>query len=66
MIIIEQVLLLLSILIIFGLSLLDLCDSIKSENIRHHLGTRTPYRIKYNKNDSKIKFRSEFWLVVLL
>lgn len=27
--------------------------------IENHLGSRTPYRFKYNKNDSKIIYESE-------
>lgn len=30
--------------------------SIKTNYIRHHLGSRTPYRFIANRNDSRIKF----------
>ncbi|XP_022112716.2 multiple inositol polyphosphate phosphatase 1 [Pieris rapae] len=50
--IIKKVFPLLSFIIIFRFYH---CNGIKSD-IRHHLGTRTPYRIKCNKDDFKIKF----------
>lgn len=33
--------------------------SLKPNDIRHHLGSRTPYRFKSNKNDSRIKYTSK-------
>lgn len=36
----------------------------KSNDIRNYLGTRTPYRLKYNKDDSKIKFASTYKLLL--
>lgn len=33
--------------------------SIKTNYIRHHLGSRTPYRFRANKNDSRIKYPSK-------
>lgn len=46
--------------IIVSVTLLHILHNVeaafKPEDIRNHLGTKTPYRFKYNKNDSKIKF----------
>ncbi|XP_045542903.1 multiple inositol polyphosphate phosphatase 1-like [Papilio machaon] len=42
--------------------------SVKIEDISKYLGTRTPYRFKYNKEDSKIKYPhckdTKIWMVV--
>lgn len=35
--------------------------SFSFEDIRNHLGTRTPYRFRYNKDDSKIKYPSKLF-----
>ncbi|CAK1545272.1 unnamed protein product [Leptosia nina] len=44
------------------------CNALNSNDIRHYLGTRTPYRIKYNKNDSKIKIPhckgEKIWMLI--
>lgn len=40
--------------------------TLKSKDIRNYLGTRTPYRYKYNKNDTKIKFSSEYYLKIIV
>lgn len=37
-----------------------IAESKKPEDIRYFLGTRTPYRLKYNKDDSKIKYKSKY------
>ncbi|XP_026329532.1 multiple inositol polyphosphate phosphatase 1-like isoform X2 [Hyposmocoma kahamanoa] len=41
--------------------------SLKSHDVRNYLGTRTPYRFRYNKNDSKIKYPqcndSKIWMI---
>lgn len=43
------------------------CSS-ESSNIQNHLGSRTPYRLKGNKNDSQIKYPnckdSKIWMVI--
>lgn len=57
MTIIKKVFQLLLFIVIFGFYQ---CNGLKSNDIRHHLGTRTPYRIKCNKDDSKIKFPSKY------
>lgn len=53
---------------IYALSILIIVTSFKVQNvlssldakdIRNHLGTRTPYRFKLNKNDSRVKYPGE-------
>ncbi|XP_045785864.1 multiple inositol polyphosphate phosphatase 1-like [Maniola jurtina] len=42
--------------------------ALKSADIRNHLGTRTPYRYKFNKDDSRITFPNckdtKIWMVL--
>lgn len=38
---------------------ITIVGSLKSNDIRNHLGSRTPYRFRSNKNDSRIKFPSK-------
>ncbi|XP_069365747.1 multiple inositol polyphosphate phosphatase 1-like isoform X3 [Maniola hyperantus] len=42
--------------------------ALKSADIRNHLGTRTPYRYKFNKDDSRISFPNckdtKIWMVL--
>ncbi|CAH2086293.1 unnamed protein product [Euphydryas editha] len=42
--------------------------NLKPKDIRNYLGTRTPYRFKNNKNDTKIKFPSckdvKIWMII--
>lgn len=40
-------------------------EALKPNDIRNYLGTRTPYRFKYNKDDSKKKFPSMYKLFIL-
>ncbi|KAM3963098.1 multiple inositol polyphosphate phosphatase 1 [Aphomia sociella] len=46
----------------------NLLSSAKINNVRNYLGTRTPYRFRYNKDDSKIKYPhckdSKIWMIV--
>ncbi|CAH0721784.1 unnamed protein product, partial [Brenthis ino] len=43
-------------------------EALKPNDIRNYLGTRTPYRFKYNKDDSKKKFPNckdtNVWMVI--
>lgn len=39
---------------------LDFSASINTNNVRKHLGTRTPYRFIVNKNDSRIKYPGKY------
>ncbi|XP_038215957.1 multiple inositol polyphosphate phosphatase 1-like [Zerene cesonia] len=45
-----------------------IANGIKTDDIRNHLGTRTPYRFKYNKDDSKIKYgnckEQKIWMLI--
>ncbi|KAF9421855.1 hypothetical protein HW555_002295 [Spodoptera exigua] len=47
---------------------INLVGSIKTSFIRQHLGSRTPYRFRANKNDSRIKYPSckdsKIWMVI--
>ncbi|XP_049867510.1 multiple inositol polyphosphate phosphatase 1 [Pectinophora gossypiella] len=42
--------------------------SIKSHDVRNYMGTRTPYRFRSNKDDSKIKFPeckdTKIWMII--
>lgn len=38
----------------------DVIASFDDKDVRNFLGTRTPYRFRYNKNDSRIKYPSKF------
>lgn len=37
--------------------------TIKPSDVRNYLASRTPYRYRYNKNDTKIKYPSKFYLL---
>ncbi|XP_039747054.1 multiple inositol polyphosphate phosphatase 1-like isoform X1 [Pararge aegeria] len=54
-----------SLVIVFSYALT--ATALNSDEIRNHLGTRTPYRFKSNKDDSKINFPnckdSKIWMV---
>ncbi|XP_026744266.1 multiple inositol polyphosphate phosphatase 1-like [Trichoplusia ni] len=47
---------------------ITIVGSLKSNDIRNHLGSRTPYRFRSNKNDSRIKFPNckdnKIWMVI--
>lgn len=49
--------------IVFVFSSTVTATALKSGDIRNHLGTRTPYRYKFNKNDSKISFPGKFYRI---
>ncbi|CAG9783864.1 unnamed protein product [Diatraea saccharalis] len=42
--------------------------AINNNDVRNHLGTRTPYRFRYNKNDSRIKYPgcrdARIWMII--
>ncbi|KAL0894031.1 hypothetical protein ABMA27_014097 [Loxostege sticticalis] len=46
----------------------DVIASFDDKDVRNFLGTRTPYRFRYNKNDSRIKYPSckdsKIWMIV--
>ncbi|XP_023935060.1 multiple inositol polyphosphate phosphatase 1 isoform X2 [Bicyclus anynana] len=56
----------LSLIVLFCYNLT--ASALKSDDIRNHLGTRTPYRFKYNKDDNKICFQNckddKIWMVL--
>ncbi|XP_072944034.1 multiple inositol polyphosphate phosphatase 1-like [Epargyreus clarus] len=56
------------VLIFISYSFISTSSALKHNDIRNHLGTRTPYRFKCNKDESKLKFPScrdsKIWMLV--
>ncbi|KAH9645894.1 hypothetical protein HF086_010093 [Spodoptera exigua] len=59
---------LITVIILAVIHYINLVGSIKTSFIRQHLGSRTPYRFRANKNDSRIKYPSckdsKIWMVI--
>ncbi|XP_035436952.2 multiple inositol polyphosphate phosphatase 1 [Spodoptera frugiperda] len=59
---------LLTVIVLALINYIDLVGSLKTSFIRQHLGSRTPYRFRANKNDSRIKYPgckdTKIWMVI--
>lgn len=54
---------LLTVIVLALINYIDLVGSLKTSFIRQHLGSRTPYRFRANKNDSRIKYPGKLVLI---